>query len=124
MSLPAALSPPPIQLYDRCASCVTLVKEMVALPASALGWVHYVRQVSVLTITHRRIGLAILSAVRFLAHCVMAIQLERSTAGQSTHPAMLLGTMFELEDVVLQGSFGSISWRYARSACCKASSSW
>ncbi|QNJ02851.1 hypothetical protein [Synechococcus sp. PROS-U-1] len=42
------------------------------------------------------IGLAVLSAVRFLAHCVMAVQLERSTAGQTTHPAVLLGTMFEL----------------------------
>ena len=42
------------------------------------------------------LGLNVLSAVRFLAHCVMAVQLERSTAGQSTHPAMLLGTLFEL----------------------------
>ena len=31
-----------------------------------------------------------------MAHCVMAVQLERSTAGGSTHPAMLLGTLFEL----------------------------
>ena len=56
------------------------------------------RQDHVLTLTHCPlcIGLAVLSAVRFLAHCVMAVQLERSTAVESTHPAMLLGTLFEL----------------------------
>ena len=31
-----------------------------------------------------------------MAHCVMVVQLERGTAGASTHPAMLLGTLFEL----------------------------
>ena len=42
------------------------------------------------------IGLAILSAVRFLAHCVLAVQIERARASESVHPAMLLGTLFEL----------------------------
>ena len=42
------------------------------------------------------IGLAILSAVRFLANCVLAVQIERARASESIHPAMLLGTMFEL----------------------------
>ena len=42
------------------------------------------------------IGLAILSALRFSAHAVMAFQLERGRAAKSTHPANLLGTVFEL----------------------------
>ncbi|MEB3253500.1 MAG: hypothetical protein VKI93_02190 [Synechococcus sp.] len=42
------------------------------------------------------IGLAVLSAVRFMAHAVMAVQLERSRAAGTTHPATLLGTVFEL----------------------------
>ena len=42
------------------------------------------------------IGLAILSALRFSAHVVMAFQLERGRAATSTHPANLLGTVFEL----------------------------
>ena len=42
------------------------------------------------------IGLALLSAVRFMAHAVMAYQLERANATTTTHPAMLLGTVLEL----------------------------
>ena len=42
------------------------------------------------------IGLAVLSAVRFMAHLTMAIQLERQRASTSTHPALVLGTLFEL----------------------------
>ena len=82
----------------RQASCVTLVEEMLALPGFCFGMGQSLRQAHPLTLTHCPlcIGLAVLSAVRFLAHCVMALQLERGTAGESTHPAMLLGTMFEL----------------------------
>ena len=42
------------------------------------------------------VGLALLSYVRFMAHAVMAYQLERSNADATTHPAHLLGTIFEL----------------------------
>ena len=42
------------------------------------------------------IGLAVLSACRFMAHCLMAFQLERGHAGRTTHPATLLGVVFEL----------------------------
>ena len=42
------------------------------------------------------IGLAVLSATRFMAHCVMAFQLERGRAGCSTHPATLQGVVFEI----------------------------
>ena len=42
------------------------------------------------------VGLALLSAVRFMAHAVMAYQLERSNADATTHPANVLGTIFEL----------------------------
>lgn len=42
------------------------------------------------------IGVAVLSAVRFMAHATMLIQLERGRASTSTHPAMVLGTVFEL----------------------------
>tara|TARA_B100000073_G_scaffold123129_1_gene100450 strand:+ start:1979 stop:2146 length:168 start_codon:yes stop_codon:yes gene_type:complete len=42
------------------------------------------------------VGLAVLSAVRFMAHAVMAYQLERANANSTTHPATLLGTVFEL----------------------------
>lgn len=42
------------------------------------------------------IGLAVLSAVRFMANAVMVLQLERRGLEQSTHPASLLGTVFEL----------------------------
>ena len=42
------------------------------------------------------ICLAVLSAVRFMANAVMLLQLERRGAEQSTHPASLLGTVFEL----------------------------
>ena len=41
-------------------------------------------------------GLAVLSAIRFSAHAVMVVQLERGRAATSTHPATLLGTVFEL----------------------------
>ena len=40
--------------------------------------------------------MAVLSAVRFMANAVMLLQLERRGAEQSTHPASLLGTVFEL----------------------------
>lgn len=40
------------------------------------------------------IGLAVLSAIRFSAHAVMAYQLERGRAAASAHPATLLGTVF------------------------------
>ena len=77
---------------------MTLVEEIVARPGFCFGMGPSLRQAPVLTLTHCPlcIGLAVLSAVRFMAHCVMAIQLERSTARESTHPAMLLGTLFEL----------------------------
>ena len=42
------------------------------------------------------VGLALLSAVRFMAHAVMVYQLERSNADATTHPANVLGTIFEL----------------------------
>ena len=42
------------------------------------------------------IGLAVLSAIRFSAHAVMVFQLERGRAALTTHPATLLGTVFEL----------------------------
>ena len=42
------------------------------------------------------IGLAVLSAVRFMANVVMVWQLERRGADQFAHPASLLGTVFEL----------------------------
>ncbi|WP_170953865.1 hypothetical protein [Synechococcus sp. UW105] len=42
------------------------------------------------------IGLALLSAFRFMAHVVMLIQLERQGVEQFAHPAGLLGTVFEL----------------------------
>ena len=42
------------------------------------------------------IGLAVLSAIRFSAHAVMAYQLERGRAAGSAHPATLLGTVFGL----------------------------
>ena len=42
------------------------------------------------------IGLAVLSSVRFMAHLMMFIQLERQRASTSTHPALVLGTLFEL----------------------------
>mgnify|MGYP004350615709 FL=1 len=41
-------------------------------------------------------GLAVLSALRFSAHAVMVFPLERGRAASSTHPATLLGTVFEL----------------------------
>ena len=42
------------------------------------------------------IGLAVLSAARFMANAVMVLQLERRGVEQSTHAASLLGTVFEL----------------------------
>jgi|TARA_B100001109_G_scaffold240336_1_gene223555 hypothetical protein len=42
------------------------------------------------------IGLAVLSAIRFSAHAVLAYQLERSRAARFHHPATLLGTVFGL----------------------------
>ena len=42
------------------------------------------------------IGLAVLSAIRFSAHAVMVFQLERGRVDLTTHPATLLGTVFEL----------------------------
>ena len=42
------------------------------------------------------IGLAVLSAIRFSAHAVMAYQLERGRAAATAHPATLLGTVFGL----------------------------
>ncbi len=42
------------------------------------------------------IGLAVLSAIRFMAHLTIAVQLERQRASLSTHPALVLGTLFEL----------------------------
>ncbi len=42
------------------------------------------------------IGLAVLSAVRFMAHLIMVVQLERRRASTTTHPALVLGTVFEL----------------------------
>ena len=42
------------------------------------------------------VGLAVLSAVRFLAHGLMVYHLERSRAALNTHPSELLGTVFEL----------------------------
>ena len=41
------------------------------------------------------IGLAVLSALRFMAHVVMAKQLELRRVEPSAHPGDLLGTMFE-----------------------------
>ena len=78
---------------------MTLVEEIVARPGFCFGMGPSLRQAPVFD-PHATaplcIGLAVLSAVRFMAHCVMAVQLERSTAGESTHPATLLGTLFEL----------------------------
>ena len=42
------------------------------------------------------IGLAVLSAIRFMAHLTIAVQLARQRASLSTHPALVLGTLFEL----------------------------
>ena len=42
------------------------------------------------------IGLAVLSAIRFMAYLTIAVQLERQRASLSTHPALVLGTLFEL----------------------------
>ena len=42
------------------------------------------------------IGLAVLSALRFMAHVVMAKQLELRRVEPSAHPGDLLGTMFEV----------------------------
>ncbi len=42
------------------------------------------------------IGLAVLSAVRFMANAAMLLQLERRRVEDFAHPASLLGTMFEL----------------------------
>ena len=42
------------------------------------------------------VGLAVMSALRFMAHVVMAMQLELRRAERSEHPADLLGTVFEL----------------------------
>ena len=42
------------------------------------------------------VGLALLSALRFLAHAVMLVQLELSRDERFAHPAELLGTVFEL----------------------------
>ena len=42
------------------------------------------------------IGLAVLSAVRFMAHLTMAVLLERQRASTSIHPALVLDTGFEL----------------------------
>ena len=42
------------------------------------------------------IGLAVLSAIRFMAHLTIAVQLERQRASLSTHPALVLGALFEL----------------------------
>ena len=42
------------------------------------------------------IGLAVLSAIRVMAHLTIAVQLERQRASLSTHPALVLGTLFEL----------------------------
>ena len=42
------------------------------------------------------VGLAVLSAVRFLAHGLMVYHLERGRAALNTHPSELLGTVFEL----------------------------
>ena len=42
------------------------------------------------------IGLAVLSAARFMANAVMVLQLERRGVEQSTHATSLLGTVFEL----------------------------
>jgi len=41
-------------------------------------------------------GLAVLSAVRFSAHALMLLQLERRRAEDSSHPESLLGMVFEL----------------------------
>ena len=41
-------------------------------------------------------GLALLSALRFLAHAVMLVQLELSRDERFAHPAELRGTVFEL----------------------------
>ena len=42
------------------------------------------------------IGLAILSAVRFLAHCVLVVQLERARAPEAVQPPTLRGDRFAL----------------------------
>ena len=42
------------------------------------------------------VGLAVLSALRFLAHGVMVVQLEMGRDERFAHPAELLGTVFEL----------------------------
>ncbi len=42
------------------------------------------------------VGLAVMSALRFMAHVVMAMQLELRRAERSAHPSDLLGTVFEL----------------------------
>lgn len=42
------------------------------------------------------IGLAVLSAVRFMANAAMLLQLERRRVEDFAHPASLLGTVFEL----------------------------
>ncbi|QNI48038.1 putative conserved secreted protein [Synechococcus sp. A15-60] len=41
-------------------------------------------------------GLAVLSAVRFMAHVVLALQLEMQRTQRTSHPADLLGTIFGL----------------------------
>jgi len=41
-------------------------------------------------------GLAVLSAVRFMAHVVLALQLEMQRTQRTSHPADLLGTVFGL----------------------------
>lgn len=67
-----------------------IVRSAVALPKSS--------NALSMGITHCPIciGLALLSAVRFMAHAVMAYQLERANAATTMHPAMLLGTVLEL----------------------------
>ena len=41
-------------------------------------------------------SLAVLSAVRFMAHVVLALQLEMQRTQRTSHPADLLGTIFGL----------------------------
>ena len=77
---------------------MTLVEEMVLSHGSwsGVGGTAHWREIPEHHALPPCIGLAVLSAVRFMAHFVMALQLERGRAEVSTHPAMVLGSVFEL----------------------------
>ena len=78
--------------------CLRNVLHLVKKWCGALRCDRKTVMLDVMGITHCPIcvGLAVLSAVRFMAHAVMAYQLERANADSTTHPATVLGTLFEL----------------------------